>query len=67
MSETEKEYTFEDAVRLARALSKSQGFWGRYLAVLETYSEDQVEQFNAELKAHDVHGDIDFILLIEGA
>ena len=57
--------SFEKAKKVIESLSHSQGFYGRLLASIEEFTDEQKADFERVLQEHEVRTDLDLIFLLE--
>lgn len=65
LKKTHEYLGFEDLYLLCESLSRSQGFYGRLLRDLQELDEEQIEEIDADMKAHKFTDDLDIIYWLE--
>lgn len=57
--------TFEEALKVVKGLSKSQGFYGRRLNYMKEFTEEQKAEFTKVLEKNNIKTGLDLIFLFE--
>lgn len=63
--EKEKFLNGEQAIEIIKSLASSQGFYGRLLAEIKEFTEEQKEEFNKIIENAKLKDSVDFVMFIE--